>query len=454
MGDPALIVKTIPYSAFRIRVERGLCALQCSVIMPAYNSTAFLPQALDSLLNQTTDDFEVVIVNDGSTDNTQEIIDAYCGRDPRIRCFTQENAGVSAARNKGLSLAKGDYVTFLDADDYYAPDTLAAFMNRAAQTGADLLLGRLCMVAQGKPPYFHDAADALAKEETVETFDKRLLWNFLVSNKCYRRSFLLAHGVQFPATGFSEEGAFFMDAVYAGATIAGAADSVVYYRRHTEEEGLSVSQTASEANLHSLDGSMREIYAAAERAMQEAALTDDAYLQEILYKHLHILISQFYRALWRMTDDALALCTGQMAALLERLTNANREKMEKANADLRLSAFAKTKADAAAHPAVTIAVTRSCTPQAARALFAQTCPLFRLLLTDAAADGLPQELLAQPNVEVRTAVCAADGEPVLRFAALPVLDPSALQTLLRLPVPKTALAAKGLHLLLKRRHGG
>ncbi len=428
--------------------------MRVSVLMPAYNSAAFLPQALDSLLSQTMDDFEAVIVNDGSTDSTQAILDDYCGRDPRLRCVTQANAGVSAARNTALSLAKGDYVTFLDADDYYAPDTLAAFMQRAEKTGADLLLGRLCMVAQDKPPYFHAAADVLAKEETVETFDKRLLWNFLVSNKCYRRAFLLEHGILFPATGFSEEGAFFMDAVYAGATMAGAADSVVYYRRHTEEEGLSVSQTASEKNLESLDGSMRQIYAAAERALQDAASEDDAYLQEILYKHVHILLSQFYRAMWRMTDDALALCTAQLEPLLARLGAEKRAAAAQANADLCLSALPKTKAEAAKSPAITVAVSRSCTPQAADALFAQTCPLFRLVLTEDAAKGLPGEILAQPNVQVGGVKPNADGKPVLRFAALPVFDPALLQTLLRLPAPNTALAAKGLNLLLKRRHGG
>ena len=101
--------------------------MRFSVIIPSYNSAAFLPQALDSLLSQTTGDFEIVVVDDGSTDDTQQILDAYAAKDPRVRCVRQENAGVSAARNNGLAAAKGDWVTFLDADDTYAPDTLQAF---------------------------------------------------------------------------------------------------------------------------------------------------------------------------------------------------------------------------------------------------------------------------------------------------------------------------------------
>ena len=105
-----------------------------SVIIPAYNSAAFLPQALDSLLRQTMPGFEAVIVNDGSVDNTQDIIDTYCEKDARFRCIRQENAGVSAARNNGLAAAAGEYVTFLDADDYYDKDTLAAFQKRIDET--------------------------------------------------------------------------------------------------------------------------------------------------------------------------------------------------------------------------------------------------------------------------------------------------------------------------------
>ena len=169
-----------------------------------------------------------------------------------------------------------------------------------------------------------DASAVLAKEPgAIDRFDKRLLWNFLVSNKCYRRAFFLENGVRFPATGFSEEGAFFMDAVYAGGTIVSAWDSVVWYRRHTDAEGLSVSQTANVKNLESLFGSMTHILEAAKKAKGTDDLTDD-YLQEVLYKHAHILLSQFYRALWQMDDAAQALCVSQLQSLFDRLTESGR----------------------------------------------------------------------------------------------------------------------------------
>ena len=424
-----------------------------SVIIPAYNSAAFLPQTLDSLLQQTMPGFEAVIVNDGSIDNTQDIIDAYCKKDSRFRCITQANAGVSAARNNGLAAATGDYVTFLDADDYYDKDTLAAFKKRIDETNADLLLGRLCMTSGKKTLGFHEMADVLAKESgTIDRFDKRLLWNFLVSNKCYRRAFLLENGVRFPATGFSEEGAFFMDAVFADATIAAAWDSVVWYRRHTDEEGLSVSQTANVKNLESLAGSMTHIFEAAKRAKGTNDLSDD-YLQEVLYKHAHILVSQFYRALWQMDDEALSLCTAQLKELFALLTPERLAALQNANRDLRLDRLCQTKADAANSANLCVRVKAHCSEPAARSLFAQSSPFFTLSLSPKAAETAPESVLRQANVRAE-AKAGTTAVPVLRFSALPVLDPSLLQTLLRLSVPKTTLAARMLQILLKRRHGG
>ena len=422
-----------------------------SVIIPAYNSAAFLAQTLDSLLAQKLQAWEAVVVDDGSTDNTGDILARYCEKDSRIRCIKQKNAGVSAARNRGLEEATGDYVVFLDADDLYEPDALCAFAEAAKRSGADIILGRLRFFENGKKGAFHAAADTLAACGTIETFDKRLLWNFLVCNKCYRRSLLNEQSVRFPASGFSEEGAFFMDAVYTGARMAGTTKSVALYRRHTAQEGASVSQTANEKNLQSLEVSMRHIYDAAVIALQKAEKQDEDYLQEILYKHLHILASQFYRALWHMPADAAALCAEQMRALLPRLDEAHIALLCGQHPDLNLTAPCATKAEAAAHPTVSVAVSRRCSPQAAAALLAQTCPLFELLLTPRAAKGLPALLFSMPNVHVDETPSPAGGK-VLRLRKLPELDPGALQTLFRVGPLPAGLAVRAVNLLLKRRH--
>jgi glycosyltransferase involved in cell wall biosynthesis len=96
-----------------------------SVIIPAYNSAHFIGDSIESVISQTLDDWELLIINDGSTDQTKEIVDQYCRDDDRIKLISRENSGVSVSRNLGVSLAKGDLIAFLDADDRWLPNKLA-----------------------------------------------------------------------------------------------------------------------------------------------------------------------------------------------------------------------------------------------------------------------------------------------------------------------------------------
>ncbi len=97
-----------------------------SVIIPAYNAQAFLRATLDSVLAQTYDRLEVIVVDDGSTDDTGAVVAAVKATDPRVRLITKTNGGVSSARNAGIAAARGDYVAFLDADDIWHPEKIAA----------------------------------------------------------------------------------------------------------------------------------------------------------------------------------------------------------------------------------------------------------------------------------------------------------------------------------------
>jgi glycosyltransferase involved in cell wall biosynthesis len=96
-----------------------------SVIMPCYNQAHYLGEAVNSVVNQTLDLWELIIVNDGSTDNTREVATSFAQADPRIHYVEQHNRGLSAARNRGLELATGQYIQFLDSDDLIAPTKFA-----------------------------------------------------------------------------------------------------------------------------------------------------------------------------------------------------------------------------------------------------------------------------------------------------------------------------------------
>lgn len=97
-----------------------------SVIIPVFNAQEFLSECLDSVLGQTHQNFEVICVNDGSTDDSLAILSTWANYDKRIKVYSQENQGQSAARNKGLDVAKGKYIFFLDSDDFIHPQTLEA----------------------------------------------------------------------------------------------------------------------------------------------------------------------------------------------------------------------------------------------------------------------------------------------------------------------------------------
>ncbi len=110
-----------------------------SLIIPVYNSEKYLPECLDSVLEQTFKDFEVVCVNDGSTDSSLSILKKYAAKDARIVIKSQNNAGVSAARNAALELAKGKYIAFLDSDDFIHPDYLKVLYETMELKKADLV---------------------------------------------------------------------------------------------------------------------------------------------------------------------------------------------------------------------------------------------------------------------------------------------------------------------------
>jgi glycosyltransferase involved in cell wall biosynthesis len=95
-----------------------------SVIIPAYNAQKTIRETIESVLNQTFKDFEIIVIDDGSQDSTVEIVSAFS--DPRLRLFSYPNAGVSATRNRGLAQANSEFISFLDADDLWTPDKLEA----------------------------------------------------------------------------------------------------------------------------------------------------------------------------------------------------------------------------------------------------------------------------------------------------------------------------------------
>jgi glycosyltransferase involved in cell wall biosynthesis len=123
-----------------------------TVVMPVYNTEKYVRKAVDSVLNQDFTDFELILIDDGSTDSCPAILDAYAVKDPRVRVYHQPNAGVYAGFNRGVDLAAGDYITFVCSDDYVEPDFLSIPYQYAEQYQVDLVfinvVARYCNLEQ------------------------------------------------------------------------------------------------------------------------------------------------------------------------------------------------------------------------------------------------------------------------------------------------------------------
>lgn len=186
--------------------------MRFSIIIPVYNVEKYLRDCLDSVLGQSHSDWEAVCVNDGSTDHSLSILEEYASRDIRITVISQPNGGLSAARNTGMNAAKGDYVIFLDSDDWLEPDALKTLSENLH--GEDLLCfnGRRFFEDSGQ----YEKADNLLPETYQSGWDyyshnalyHRKFAFVCVVLRCYRRAYLLSHDLGFKTGIFHEDNLF------------------------------------------------------------------------------------------------------------------------------------------------------------------------------------------------------------------------------------------------------
>lgn len=114
--------------------------MQVAVLMPIYNAERFLHESIASLLVQTSNDWKLICIDDGSTDSSKAIVEEYCKKDSRIKLICQENAGPAVARARAIEIADTEYVSILDSDDAYAPDYVEKMLARAEETDADIVV--------------------------------------------------------------------------------------------------------------------------------------------------------------------------------------------------------------------------------------------------------------------------------------------------------------------------
>ncbi len=217
-----------------------------SIIVPVYNVEKYLVECLDSLLGQTMQNFEIICIDDGSTDRSADILRRYASQDRRITVLTQENAGVSAARNAGIKRAQGDYLYFMDSDDVLSKNALETLWNCIEATCADLVVfGMNDIYGASYDPWFEETAsphfawyprfmpEALFCEPSAMPFGARDI---------FRREMIAKNDIWFsPSLRLGEDLLFQMTAFPCARRIVFIPDKLYGYRKMRDSSATQIS---------------------------------------------------------------------------------------------------------------------------------------------------------------------------------------------------------------------
>ncbi len=217
-----------------------------SVIIPVYNVEKYIRKCLDSIINQTLKDIEIIIVNDGSPDNSQSIIDEYAKKDKRIISLIQENGRQGKARNNGLKHAKGEYISFIDSDDYIETDMLEKMYNKAKEEDSDIVICsnyHIYETTNKKEAIFID--EELMKD-SINNKKNKLLNIISPCYKIYRRSLIQKNNIFFMEKLYYEDLAFSLKSLVLANKISYVNEPLYYY---IIREGSTMTSTNVIKNL-------------------------------------------------------------------------------------------------------------------------------------------------------------------------------------------------------------
>lgn len=183
--------------------QKGLIMIKVSVIVPVYNVENYLDKCLDSLINQTLEEIEIIVVNDGATDNSQKIIDKYSSQNNKIKAFQKINGGLSDARNYGIVHAVGEYIGFIDSDDFVDYDMYELLYEKAKKNSSDIVECNLRHTYPDKEDI--EIGREIYNKKEMLTSGRSVVWN-----KIYKRDWLIDTGVIFPKGLIYEDVEYFL----------------------------------------------------------------------------------------------------------------------------------------------------------------------------------------------------------------------------------------------------
>ncbi len=217
--------------------------IRVSVIVPVYNTEQYLNKCLESLVKQTLNGIEIICVNDGSTDNSLNILDGFAKKDSRIKILNQKNKGQSAARNNGFKAAKGEYIGFLDSDDFADITMFEKLYLDAKKKNSDIsmcsitVLNEKTGISTTSDPYMNLNLFDESFENTAFTHKQTHDFIFRICvtpwNKIYKREFLETNNILFHENLNFEDNVFFYETFIQARQISLVKEPLVFYRKES-----------------------------------------------------------------------------------------------------------------------------------------------------------------------------------------------------------------------------
>ena len=269
-----------------------------SVIVPLYKSEKYLTQCLDSLANQTLTDIEIIMVNDGSPDNSKNIAKAYCEKDKRFSLYSQPNHGASSARNKGFDMAKGEFIAFVDPDDWINEKSLQHLYDKSIEHGVDIAIGNVSCYVSDDNIYPYRAPYEVENKvipgyiyfKEVNRLDK---YTVMIYNYLYKTKFLKKNHLRFDEYITHEDELWTPLALLLAEKVV-VTDIFHYYYRQHEESIMS---------NNNIKVKMNDAVYIKNRLLEflDNILKDEKYdeIKELVF----IRLSHLYSYLWELDDD-------------------------------------------------------------------------------------------------------------------------------------------------------
>lgn len=214
-----------------------------SIIVPIYKVEAYLKRCLDSIVAQTYQNLEIILVDDGSPDDCGKICDAYAEKDERIRVIHKENSGLGYARNSGLEICTGEYIMFLDSDDWLSTDCVEILHNRLIGDNSDMAVGNYIQIyddGSTKRGYYTFEEDCvLTRSETLGRLNDHI-FSVMMNAKLYKRTVLKS--ILFPSLGRGEDTWVLPDIMRQCNSISFVNKTVYYYYQRSDSIMHSITQ--------------------------------------------------------------------------------------------------------------------------------------------------------------------------------------------------------------------